>query len=181
MKIIWNKVTWYSKVVAIILFVLTFYIGFILGQMKKEIAHIDESITSVNKIENNNVLSKDGKYCFYRKQIATKAEPYEVEENMVLNRKGDKVDGIKTGNQKGPDMTNGYIGNLDGGFKDGLLELVYSYSVEGSNNKELEVYKLDNNSIVKMRWPLIEKDKILIPERKDNLKQILYMEEKCSL
>ena len=32
MKIEWNKVTWYSKVAAVVLFVLTFYIGFNLGK-----------------------------------------------------------------------------------------------------------------------------------------------------
>jgi hypothetical protein len=32
MKIEWNKVTWYSKLLAVILFVLTFYIGFGLGK-----------------------------------------------------------------------------------------------------------------------------------------------------
>jgi hypothetical protein len=34
MAIQWNKVTWYSKILAIILFVSTFYVGFYLGQKK---------------------------------------------------------------------------------------------------------------------------------------------------
>jgi len=33
MKIEWNKVTWYSKLLAVILFLLTFYIGFKFGQI----------------------------------------------------------------------------------------------------------------------------------------------------
>jgi membrane-bound inhibitor of C-type lysozyme len=37
MKIEWNKVTWYSKLAAIILFVLVFYIGFNLGKDKAAI------------------------------------------------------------------------------------------------------------------------------------------------
>ena len=37
MKIEWNKVTWYSKLLAVILFVLTFYIGFGLGKQSNEI------------------------------------------------------------------------------------------------------------------------------------------------
>jgi hypothetical protein len=32
MKIEWNKVTWYSKIAAVMLFILVFYIGFDLGQ-----------------------------------------------------------------------------------------------------------------------------------------------------
>jgi uncharacterized membrane protein len=37
MPIVWNKVTWYSKLVAIIIFVLTFYVGFVLGIEKQRI------------------------------------------------------------------------------------------------------------------------------------------------
>ncbi len=37
MSIKWNKVTWYSRLLAIVLFVLTFYIGFLLGQQKQAI------------------------------------------------------------------------------------------------------------------------------------------------
>ena len=31
----WNKVTWYSKFLAVVLFVLTFYVGFVLGEKKE--------------------------------------------------------------------------------------------------------------------------------------------------
>jgi len=31
MKIVWNKVTWYSKLVAVVVFVATFYIGIWIG------------------------------------------------------------------------------------------------------------------------------------------------------
>lgn len=41
MTIEWNKVTWYSKLIAVIVFVLTFYIGFSLGSgFGKETANI---------------------------------------------------------------------------------------------------------------------------------------------
>lgn len=36
MKIIWDKVTWYSKLFAVILFVLIFALGFWLGTQKAE-------------------------------------------------------------------------------------------------------------------------------------------------
>lgn len=42
MIIEWNKVTWYSKVLAIILFVLTFYVGFVLGEKSAEIGIISK-------------------------------------------------------------------------------------------------------------------------------------------
>ncbi|MDR3519516.1 MAG: MliC family protein [Candidatus Pacebacteria bacterium] len=37
MKIEWNKVTWYSKLIAVILFVVVFYFGFSLGKEAGEI------------------------------------------------------------------------------------------------------------------------------------------------
>ena len=37
MKIEWNKVTWYSKVVAVVLFVATFYVGFYLGEQNQTV------------------------------------------------------------------------------------------------------------------------------------------------
>lgn len=37
MPIKWNKITWYSKLFAIILFVSTFYVGFYLGQKKADL------------------------------------------------------------------------------------------------------------------------------------------------
>ena len=41
MNIEWNKVTWYSKITAVILFVGTFFLGFWLGTMKVEKVYID--------------------------------------------------------------------------------------------------------------------------------------------
>lgn len=131
---------------------------------------------------------KDGKYCFHRLQVATETEPYEVEESIILGIKGTAVEGVKTGTQRGPDMTNGYTGKLKG-TKDAEnnLELVYDYTIEGSNQKELEVYKLNENSIIKMRWPLIEQDTfnekfdkgILVPDKTSEPKMIVYDAEAC--
>ncbi|MEI6281058.1 MAG: hypothetical protein WCP17_03625 [bacterium] len=53
MYIEWNKVTWYSKVLAIILFVATFCIGFKLGERKAIIDDINKNTqTLMNSIEN---------------------------------------------------------------------------------------------------------------------------------
>ena len=40
MKIEWNKVTWYSKLLAVLLFIATFYIGFWLGTQRAEKIYI---------------------------------------------------------------------------------------------------------------------------------------------
>ncbi len=41
MNIEWNKVTWYSKLAAVIIFVATFWLGFYLGTMKAEKIYIE--------------------------------------------------------------------------------------------------------------------------------------------
>jgi len=40
MRIEWNKVTWYSKAVAVVLFVGTFFLGFCLGTMNTEKVYV---------------------------------------------------------------------------------------------------------------------------------------------
>ncbi|HEY5587408.1 MAG TPA: hypothetical protein VIK86_00470 [Candidatus Paceibacterota bacterium] len=50
MKIEWNKVTWYSKLIAVIVFVITFYVGFYLG---KETTKLDCIYNSTNELINN--------------------------------------------------------------------------------------------------------------------------------
>ena len=41
MKIQWNKVTWYSKLLAVILFVTAFFVGYILGNQNSRIKGIN--------------------------------------------------------------------------------------------------------------------------------------------
>lgn len=50
MKIEWNKVTWYSKLIAVVVFVVTFYVGFYLGKETTKLDYIDNS---TNKLINN--------------------------------------------------------------------------------------------------------------------------------
>ncbi len=46
MTIEWNKVTWYSKIVSVVLFVATFFLGFWLGTIKAQ--HVDIEMTTKN-------------------------------------------------------------------------------------------------------------------------------------
>jgi hypothetical protein len=186
MKIEWNRVTWYSKLLAIILFVGVIFAGYVLGSKKSKI-EVNESVVNppvkdITVLPTLPVLSKDGKYCFSRNQIATKTEPSNEKENIDINIKDDVVTGTKTGTQNGPELTNGYFGDLNGNIKDNILTLTYSYTVEGASNKELEVYELTDNSLTKMRWPLMEGKGILLPDKsKAELSSILYGEYKCSM
>ncbi len=111
--------------------------------------------------------------------MATKTAPYSVNEKIKIEIMGDKVVGTKIGNQSGPDLTNGYFGDLNGSIKDNILELVYSYTVEGANGKELENYEFQDGSLVKMRWPLISKNKILVPDKTGEPQKQIYNKVLC--
>jgi hypothetical protein len=130
-------------------------------------------------VEPKEFVKENGKYCFHRLQLATAKEPYRVEEKVVLNIKDGGVVGSKNGTQNGPDMTNGYTGDLAGFIKGEDLELTYSYIVEGSKGKELEVYKFQNDTLVKMHWLLSDKDGVLTPDRVGAPKMIFFQEIKC--
>lgn len=121
----------------------------------------------------------DGEYCYTRLQEATETAPYRVEEHVVLNISGDRVTGTKRGTQAGPDMTNGYTGDLKGTKTENNLELVYSYTVEGSQNKELELYTVSPEVLTKIRYVLIEKEGMLVPDKNTSAQNITYSKEPC--
>lgn len=121
-----------------------------------------------------------GEYCFSRIQRATEEAPYAVEEHIRLNVSNATVSGVKVGTQAGPDMTNGYFGTLEGSILANTVEVIYSFTVEGSQNKEKEIYEVHNQELIKMRWPLREEKDILIPDTSGNLTKIIYIKEMCS-
>lgn len=139
-------------------------------------------ILSFEKKESNiaPAINSDGKYCFVYKQEAIKEAPYQVEEHVKLNISGEKVTGSKTGTQNGPDMTNGYFGDISGTKKGNNIEVVFSFTIEGSNNKELEVYEFSTSTLTKLRWSLVEKDNMLVPNRVDEPRSIEYIAEPCN-
>lgn len=57
MKIEWNKVTWYSKLIAVILFVFTFLIGFNLGKKSEYVEPIVAPAKSWTVIQPINAVS----------------------------------------------------------------------------------------------------------------------------
>lgn len=118
--------------------------------------------------------------CFARVQKATPEAPYAVTEHIKLAISNNSVSGTKEGTQSGPDMTNGYQGTLSGVIHGSELELVYSYTVEGSQNKELEVYDLTGDTLVKNRWPLVDQGGILTPDRSSIAALISYTATPCA-
>lgn len=128
-------------------------------------------------------IPSEGQYCFSYKHPSSTEEPYSVDEFLYLSFNGTKVVGTKEGTQSGPDMTNGYSGTLLGAVVNDELELTYDYTVEGADQRELEVYAFDKGNVIKKRWVLTEqkidgKD-ILVPDYKGEPKIITYTAEEC--
>jgi hypothetical protein len=122
---------------------------------------------------------RDGTYCYYRNQIATPSAPYAVEEHIELLVNGNNITGKKTGTQSGPDMTNGFQGTLSGSRKDDNLNLVFSYTIEGSENKEEEIYKFYSDRLEKLRYTLKESKDKLIPDLSSTPQIISYTKSPC--
>ena len=131
-------------------------------------------------IINNNWLS-DGQQCYVYDHEATKDEPYTTHEFINITVSGKKIQGIKDGTQKGPDMTNGYTGTLTGKVNDNIIDVLFSYTIEGSKNQGKELYSVreDQLGIEKLRYPLVEKNGILVPDITKEFKTLLYSRVGC--
>jgi len=120
------------------------------------------------------------KSCYEYIQVATETAPYSVEEHVVLNFEGNIVHGTKEGTQAGPDMTNGYSGNLTGTKSGQSLELLFSYTIEGSDNKELELYEIRDEDLIKLRYVLKDQKGILVPDESSTPRELIYKKITCS-
>lgn len=122
----------------------------------------------------------DGRQCYSYNHEATKDAPYTVNEFIDVTIKGEVVTGTKTGNQKGPDMTNGYTGTITGKLNQNTIYDVYSYIVEGSKNKEGEIYRANKTGIEKLRYPLVEKGGVLVPDMTKEFQLMSYARVPCT-
>lgn len=86
MKIKFNEVTWYSKILAIIIFVGVFFLGFKLGQESSKIKNLQDVPLLETKKETSRNL------CFSYK-ILNKNTNLMDEYNLKMNLTGDKVTG----------------------------------------------------------------------------------------
>lgn len=121
----------------------------------------------------------DGEYCFARVQEATESEPYMVEEYIDLVMSGSMVTGTQSGVQSGPDMTNGYQGDLLGTRTGNDLKLVFDYEIEGSHGQELELFSLVGDDLHKHRYALKEENGVLVPDLTTDPKTLVYTPEAC--
>lgn len=127
-------------------------------------------------------IIKDGRQCYTFDHEATTTEPYTVNEFLDISINGAKVTGTKSGTQKGRDMTNGYSGTIVGTLNNDMINDVFSYTVDGSSNKEAEIYRSreDQIGIEKLRYPLIEKGGMLVPDTTKEFAVLLYARVGCT-
>lgn len=125
------------------------------------------------------VISKS-RSCYAYHQVATKTEHYAVDEYLDLVFENGKVTGTKQGNQNGPDMNNGYIGSISGTVTGDMITSVFDYMIEGSNNREQEIYKKTEIGLEKLRYPLIQGKGMLIPDTTKEFKAMNYSLIDCS-
>ena len=127
-----------------------------------------------------NITLVDGRQCYTFRHEATTTEPYLVNELLDINIIGTKVSGAKTGNQKGPDMNNGYTGTIAGTLEKNTITAILSYTVEGSKGKEKEIYHTSKTGLEKLRYPLIEEKGILVPDTTKEYTLLQYLRVGCS-
>ncbi len=127
-----------------------------------------------------NVLLKDGRQCYTYSQEATAEAPYTVSEFLDITINGKMVTGTKTGTQAGPDMTNGYSGTFSGVLNNDKITAVFAYVVEGSHNQEQEIYRANKTGLEKLRYPLVDRGGILMPDLTQSFKTLNYARVGCT-
>ncbi len=140
----------------------------------------EHKLTEPRPGEQQVVKLTDGRQCYTYTHDATTDEPYTVTEFIDMTINGNKVAGTKTGTQSGPDMHNGYTGSITGTLDDNAITDVFAYTIEGSMNKEREIYRAGLTGIEKLRYPLIEQRGLLVPDTTQEAKVLIYARVGCT-
>ena len=138
------------------------------------------AVPSTKIISQANIILIDGRQCYTFNHEATKDALYTVNEFIDITIVGTIVTGTKKGTQAGPDMTNGYNGTIVGTLSNNKITDIFSYVVEGSKNKEKEIYRAGKTGIEKLRYPLIEEKGILVPDTTKEPQILLYDRVGCT-
>ncbi|MBP6866222.1 MAG: hypothetical protein KBC12_01610 [Candidatus Pacebacteria bacterium] len=140
---------------------------------------VREQVPLASVVESNEYNLTDGRNCYAYSQVATKDAPYTVNEWLDVTIADGKVTGTKSGTQSGPDMTNGYEGTISGSVQGGTLNAVFSYTVEGSANREQEIYIAYKDGLEKYRYPLSDQGIILVPDLTKAYAKLQYVHIDC--
>lgn len=163
-----------NKILTILLVVVVAVFGFVLLENKKDVP----AVVITNDKQNVPELV-DGRQCYTYSHEKTDSEPYTTSEFIDMTISGNTISGTKTGTQSGPDMTNGYTGTIVGTLKDGVITDTFSYVIEGSSQKEAEIYHAGVTGIDKWRYSLKEEGGVLVPDLSTDYKVLHYARVGC--
>ncbi len=153
-------------------------IYFIIQSQKKPATPVTDPV--VTEPVQQPIRLVDGRQCYTYSHQGTPDAPYTTIEFIDMTISGTKVTGTKQGTQSGPDMTNGYEGTITGTLAEGMINVAFAYTVEGSKNTEQEIYQAGLTGIDKLRYPLIDKYKDgLFPDTTKAFKLISYAQVEC--
>ncbi|MGH7249521.1 MAG: hypothetical protein ACREGC_00960, partial [Minisyncoccia bacterium] len=139
-----------------------------------------ENSPVIEEVVQPNIILTDGRQCYTYNHEATPDAPYTVNEFMDMTITGKIVTGTKRGTQNGPDMTNGYNGTISGTLQNNVITDLFSYTVEGSQNKEKEIYRTNKVGIEKLRYPLVEENGVLVPDTTKEFQALTYARVGCT-
>ncbi len=143
---------------------------------------LSENVSVIVPVTQKNLSFENGHQCYTYNHEATINEPTTVNEFMDITINNQKVTGTKKGSQNSSEITNGYDGTLVGTVNNDIMDVVFAYIVEGSQGQQKEIYraKKDKTGIEKLRYPLIEKNGILIPDTTKEFKILFYARVGCT-
>ena len=164
-------------VIFILLIVLSVFLYFILKEDKVVVPISPVVSTQTNPAE----LYLAGRNCYEYNHVATTESPYTVKEKIDITRDGVNILGNKSGTQSGPDMTNAYNGTLVGSLEGDLFSPLFVYTIDGSAQKEKEIYQIVDGALVKRRYTLKEENKVLVPDMSTKYNELIYLQVSCAV
>lgn len=159
MKIIWNEVTWYSKLLALILGVLVFILGFSLGVENQKIkddltvVNFEDNISNEDNTENKILM------CYFYKQKNNSV--FYDRAWLKMDILGDEVSGEYYNLPAEKDSKigdfEGVAGPLNQASMSRMAEVVWNVSAEGMNNKEELLVEFGDGSAVALFGEMVLK------------------------
>lgn len=165
-----------SIAVLVVIVLIAGYFSF--RQKQVDLVVVDKGVEEKQVVQEV-VKLVDGRQCYTYSHDATETEPYATTDFIDITIAGNKVTGTRHGTQKGPDMTNGYTGTMEGTLENNKITSVLSYIVEGSKNKEKEIFQAGLTGIEKLRYQLLEGKGMLVPDMTKPYTLLKYSRIQC--
>lgn len=167
-----------KKISIIVLITIAIVAGYFVFR-KKQVELVVINPDTHLPVEQQAIKLVDGRQCYTYSHDATTTEPYATTDFMDITIAGTKVAGTRHGTQSGPGVTNGYTGTMEGTLENNKITSVLSYTVEGSKNKEQEIFQGGLTGVEKLRYQLLEGKGMLIPDTTKPFTLLKYSRIEC--